>query len=151
MPRHQKAALLKEHRKTLLLRGRNVFSAATLDETLDKTTCAYFEGIFLNIVQIYPLQIIPPPPSPWINVVVSSKECVSPGRLCEATLSLGRWLSLVEAVSQVEWFVGNRSYSWVMVKYCLPGYHFVILAEWNFTPFKVWVYYNVLPELTLRS
>ena len=61
MPRHQKAALLKEHRKTLLLQGRNVFGAAILDETLDKTACAYFEGIFLNIVQIYPLQIIPPP------------------------------------------------------------------------------------------
>ena len=62
MPRHQKAALLKEHRRTLLLQGRNVFSAAILDETLDKTACAYFEGIFLNIVQIYPLQIIAPPP-----------------------------------------------------------------------------------------
>ena len=62
MTRHQKAALLKEHRKTLLLQGRNVFSAAILDETLDKTACAYFEGIFLNIVQTYPLQIIPPLP-----------------------------------------------------------------------------------------
>ena len=36
--------------------------ATILDETLDKMSCAYFEGIFLNMVQTYPLQIILPPP-----------------------------------------------------------------------------------------
>ena len=45
------------------------------------------DSIFLNIVAV---PVLPSPPSPESNVVVSSKESVIPGLLWEATLNWGK-------------------------------------------------------------
>ena len=59
--------------------------ATILDKTVEKIV--YLDSIFLNIVAV---PVLPSPPSPESNVVVSSKESVIPGLLWEATLNWGK-------------------------------------------------------------